>query len=148
MKITKYSSTKKAFSIALNTIGKRDSKKLGIILVIQIFLGIFELIALSLVALLGSIAINGISTGKANSNVTDFFALFGFQLISFQAQVAALGLIAALFMIIRTFATMVLSRKTLFFLSYRSAKISTNLVSKLLSTSLLAVRERSTQETA
>jgi ABC-type multidrug transport system fused ATPase/permease subunit len=148
MKITKYSSTKKAFSIALNTLGKRDSKKLGIILVIQIFLGIFELIALSLVALLGSIAINGISTGKANSNVTDFFALFGFQLISFQAQVAALGLIAALFMIIRTVATMVLSRKTLFFLSYRSAKISTNLVSKLLSTSLLAVRERSTQETA
>ncbi len=147
MKSTKYSTTKKAFRIALNTLGKKDSKKLGIILVIQVFLGFFELLALSLVALLGSVAINGISTGKANSKITDFFEMFGIELISFQKQVAVLGFIAAIFMIIRTLTTMLLSRKTLFFLSDRSAKISTSLVSKLLSTSLLTVRERSTQET-
>ena len=147
MRSTKYSSTKKAFQIALNTLGKKDSKKLGIILVIQVILGFFELLALSIFALLGSVAINGISTGKANSKITDFFEMFGIELISFQKQVAVLGSVAAVFMITRTLTTMILSRKTLFFLSVRSAKISTTLVSRLLSTSLLTVRERTTQET-
>lgn len=147
MSLTKFTNTKNAFRVALDTLGKKDSRKLTIILFIQILLGLFELLALSLVALLGSVAINGISTGTANPRVADFFEIFNIQLISFQKQVAVLGSIAALFMIIRTLTTMLLSRKTLFFLSVRSAKISTSLVSRLLSTSLLTVRERTTQET-
>ncbi len=147
MRIKQVGPLRTSFKIALETLGKKDSLKLKAILVIQIILGVFELFALSLVALLGSIAINGISTGKANNKVSDFFEFFGIQLISFQKQVAVLGFLAAIFMIIRTITTMLLARKTLFFLSAKSAKISTLLVTKLLSTSLLEVRERSTQET-
>ncbi len=138
---------KDVFRIALKILGKKDEKKLKFILLAQIFIGVLELFALSLVALLGTVAINGITTGKPNSKITDTFQIIGLTLNSFQKQVAVLGLIAAIFMVGRSFVSMLMQRKTLFFLSSRSAKISTNLVTKLLSTSILTLRERSTQET-
>jgi len=138
---------KNVFRIALKILGKKDEKKLKFILLAQMFIGVLELFALTLVALLGTVAINGVTTGKPNSKIADTFQIIGVTLNSFQKQVAVLGLIAAIFMVGRSFASMLMQRKTLFFLSSRSARISTNLMSKLLSTSILTLRERSTQET-
>ena len=134
-------------SKSLELIGRKASNKIKLILVIQILLGILELIALSLVALLGTVAVNGITTGEKNKKVDLFFTFFGIRLESFQSQVALLGLIAASLMILRTLTTMYFSRKILFFLSHKSAIISSSLTEKLLSTQILKIREVSSQET-
>jgi ABC-type multidrug transport system fused ATPase/permease subunit len=66
---------------------------------------------------------------------------------SFQAQVAFLAIGAAIILILRTILSIVMTRRTYFFLSRRSALITSNLFSKLLSQSLLKVQEKTTQET-
>jgi ATP-binding cassette subfamily C protein len=67
--------------------------------------------------------------------------------LSIQNQVAFLGLLAASLFIVRTVLSVIVSRKTLFFLSRRSAKITGNLTAKLLSQPLLEVQKNSNQET-
>ena len=133
-------------SLSLELVGKSASRKLKFILVVQVLLGVLELVALSLVALLGSVAVNGITSGEKNERVDSFFVFFKLNFETFQSQVAALGILAATLMIIRTLTTMYFSRKILFFLSNQSAMISTDLTRKLLSTHILTIREISTQE--
>ena len=58
-----------------------------------------------------------------------------------------MGCAAAFLLVSRTLASVFLTRKTLFFLSYRGAILSAELVSKLLSQSLLKIQSRSSQLT-
>jgi hypothetical protein len=71
----------------------------------------------------------------------------GIEDLTFQNQMVALGVLAAVLLIARTFASIYLNRRTLFFLSRRGASISAGLTSKLLSQSLLKIQERTNQLT-
>ena len=67
--------------------------------------------------------------------------------MTFQRQAAILAVAATLLMIFRTVISVVFTRKILFFLSRRGAAISSDLVQKLLSQSLLFIQGRTTQKT-
>jgi ABC-type multidrug transport system fused ATPase/permease subunit len=62
-------------------------------------------------------------------------------------QATALAVIASLLLISKTLASLYFTRKSLFFLSRRSASISSTLIFKLLGQSLLEIQSRSRQET-
>jgi ABC-type multidrug transport system fused ATPase/permease subunit len=63
-----------------------------------------------------------------------------------QTQCVILGISAVVFFFGKTILSIFFTRKILFFLSGRGAKISSELISRLLSQSLLTVQARSTQE--
>jgi ABC-type multidrug transport system fused ATPase/permease subunit len=67
--------------------------------------------------------------------------------LSFQTQATILGVGAVLLLVGRTILSIFFTRRVLFFLSRRGAKISANLISRLLAQPLLIVQARTTQET-
>ena len=142
----KSSSWRYVIQKALAVLKVGDRRKLKLIAIVQIGLGLLDLCALAIVGLLGSMAVKGISSPPQASKI-DVFILRDLGPISFQKQIAMLGLIAALFLVGRTAITMILTRKTLYFLSIKSAELTANLAQRLLGRDLLTVQAKSKQET-
>lgn len=126
---------------------KSDRRKLILVSILQLALSFMDLIAVGIVGVLGALTIRGINSqepGDRVSAVLDFLHLTNF---SFQKTVAILGLLAGLLLISRTLASIFLTRKTLFFLAQKGANISSILISKLFSQSILVVQQRTSQMT-
>jgi ABC-type bacteriocin/lantibiotic exporter with double-glycine peptidase domain len=133
---------RRCFSLFSN----RD-KKLGLFIVlINILLGILDLLGVIAIGLVGSLAFFGISSGKTNPNVENLFNNFGLVGLSFQAQAAILTLSACLLFISRTFLSMFLSRRILHFLSQRSALISSKLLNRIAKLPIYKIQKRSANE--
>jgi ABC-type multidrug transport system fused ATPase/permease subunit len=132
--------------IALNALEPSDRRKIKIIAFVQILLGFLDLIALGIVGLLGSMAVRGVTSPPTDGKI-NLFLLENLGEISFQKQIAILGIVAATFLVGRTAITMYLSRKTLYFLSMKSAHLTATLARKLLNKDLLTVMAKSKQET-
>jgi len=131
---------------AVSVLSKSDRRKVLTVIVIQISLGLLDLLGVALIGILGALAVNGIQSRPAGNRVTEILDFFGIAGAQFQTQAAVLGGLASLILIFRTVCSVFFMRRILFFLSRRGAQISTRLVSKLLSQSLLAIHIRSSQE--
>lgn len=133
-------------SRSLSVFSRRD-KKLGIVIVlVNVILGIMDLFGVIAIGLVGSLAVFGISSGKTNQAVENFFAQFGLIGLSFQAQAGILTLAASTLFIGRTVISMLISRRILHFLSRRAALISSELLNKLLQLPIYKIQRRSTIE--
>lgn len=128
-------------------LSRADQKKISVVIFFQMFLGLLDLAGVAAIGMLGSLAVRGVSSqgpGDRVGAVLDFLQLSN---QSFQTQAAVLGCLAAGLLIGRTILSVVFARRTLYFLSRRGARISSSLISKLLSQDLLTIQKRTTQET-
>jgi ABC-type multidrug transport system fused ATPase/permease subunit len=139
----KWTIIKNSFAI----LSKDDKKRLSQVTFLQIVLGFLDLVGIALIGLVAVISVNGIQSLKPGSRVTSVIDALGLTNFTFQVQVAIIGSIAALLLIIRTLLTMIISKRILFYLGRRAAKLSSSLFSKLLSQDLLTISARSSQET-
>lgn len=131
----------------IDLLSRKDKIRVGFIVLIQIFLSTLDLIGIAMVGILGALSINGIKSsapGERTMKVLDFLNL---ENLSFQDQVAWLGATAGFFLLFRTFSSMFLTKRTIYFLSNRSAQVSSDLISMLLSQPLLKIQARTSQET-
>ena len=133
---------KKVFSL----IEKSDQRKIYAITLIQIFSNFLDLIGVALLGVLGSLAITGSASRDPGSRVASILKFLNIDEMSVQEQAIALGVLAAIFLVTKTFFSLLFARRTMYFLSYRSAKITENLISKLLSQSLQSIKKNSVQE--
>ena len=131
----------------LKILSEPDRKKIFLAAVLQLGLSFMDLIGVALVGVLGALAISGVESRRPGSRVSSVLHLLGLQNSSFQITVAILGISATTLLIGRTFASALLTRRTLHFLSRRGTEISTNLVNKILAQPLLALQSRTSQET-
>jgi ABC-type multidrug transport system fused ATPase/permease subunit len=109
-------------------------------------LGFLDLLGIAVIGVIGAVAISGIGAqqpGNRVSAVLDFLQLGEFSL---QAQTGILGAIAAFLLIGKTVISIIFMRKTLFFLSRRSAVLSSQLVAKLFAKSLTTLQSKSMNE--
>ena len=113
-----------------------------IIFLIQTVLGIFDLIGILLIGLIGSIAIQGINS---NSSFKNNILPNWFEELTFQHQVAALGIIAALFLLAKTIFSAYFNKKIFKYLAYKSAAIGTQLVRQIFSQNLKYMQKKSPQ---
>lgn len=141
----KWNATTVARSIRI--LSRSDQRKILLVISIQIFLSLFDLLAIAAVGVLGALAVNGVQSKAPGNRVGQVLELFHLEDFSFQSQVATIGFIAASIMICRTILSVYFGRKTLFFLSRRSAAISSELISKLLTKPLNIIQKNTTQET-
>jgi ABC-type multidrug transport system fused ATPase/permease subunit len=123
-----------------------DRRKVVGACILQSMLSILDLIGVAIVGILGSLAVTGIQSNSPGERVGKTLQILGIDSLSFQQQVAVLGLSATAFLMARTIFSIVLSRKILFFISRRGSVISTELASKLFSKGLMELRRRSTQQ--
>ena len=132
---------------SMKILPKSDKPKIVAVIVMQVSLGFLDLIGVAAFGILGALAVTGVQSQQPGNRVSAILSALGLSDYGFQQQVAFLGLGAAAILVIRTFLSIVATRRIFFFLSRRGALISSSLVSRLLSQSLLKVQNRSTQET-
>ncbi len=124
-----------------------DRKKLGLSVLLQVTLGFLDLLGVAVIGVLGAVAVSGIESESHGTRVQSVLEFLGISTLTFQAQASILGIAACFILLLRTFLSIVILRKTLAFLSNRGAKLSSSLVSKLLASSLVKIRERTIQQT-
>lgn len=128
-------------------LSRADKRKIVIVIIFQIFLGLLDLAGVAAIGILGSLAVRGVSSQQPGDRVEVVLGYLHLSNQSFQTQAAAIGCLAAGLLISRTILSVIFARRTLYFLSRRGARISSTLISKLLSQDLLTIQKRSTQET-
>lgn len=124
-----------------------DRQKILAVVVLQVLLGAFDLLGVLAIGLLGALSVTGLQSHKPSGRVDSVLRLLHISGTSFQTQAAILGAGAVGLLVGRTILSIYFTRRILFFLSRRGAKISANLISRLLSQSLLTIQARTTQET-
>jgi ABC-type multidrug transport system fused ATPase/permease subunit len=99
------------------------------------------------IGLLGALSVTGLQSSNPGNRVSAVLKMLHIEEASFQEQAIILGISAVILLIGRTILSIFFTRRTLLFLSRRGAKISADLISRLLSQPLLIVQSRTTQET-
>ena len=131
---------------ALYLLEARDRRKLIGITIIQVAISLLDLVGVLFLGIVGSIAVSGLQGALPGSRIQQVLEMLNLSGFVFQKQIAVLGAIAVAFLVGRTMISVFLTRKVMFFLSRRGAVISSNIISKLLNTSLTSIQSRSTQE--
>lgn len=132
---------------ALSMLDRSEKKKLGLVCMTQTLLGFLDLIGVAIIGLVGTLAVRGIQSQAPTGNIAKLLGTFKLSSFSFQMQIALLGLAAAMILIVRSLVSMFLSKKILFFLSYKAAAMSSRLVKELLARNMAEIQRKTSQET-
>lgn len=124
-----------------------DRRKIVAVVALQIALAFLDLLGVAAIGVVGALAVTGVQSLQPGNRVSEVLNFIGLANSSFQTQVAILALSASIILVFRTIISIMIIRRIFFFLSRRGAMISSNLISRLLSQSLIEVQSRSTQET-
>ena len=132
---------------SMHVLSRADQRKVQAIAILQIAMGALDLLGVIAIGLLGALSVSGLQSQEPGDRVTTVLRALHINSLTFQEQAVFLGLSAVTLLVGRTILSIFFTRRILFFLSRRGAKISANLISRLLSQPLLIVQARSTQET-
>ncbi len=132
---------------ATRLLNKGDRKKILLVILIQISLGLLDLLGIAVFGVMGSLAVSGVQSQSPNGRVGQVLSFLHLADLPFQQQAAILAVLATSFLILRTFLTVVVTKRTIRFLCRRGAAISSDLIARLLSQSLLFIQQRTTQQT-
>jgi ABC-type multidrug transport system fused ATPase/permease subunit len=149
-RIRLHSTDKKQKSIIVRSIlllESRDRQKVGLVVIIQVLLGILDLAGVALLGVLGALTVSGVSSKTPGNRVSDVINSLGLSNLTFQNQVALLGAIAGTLLIGRTLLSIFFTKRILLFLSRRGAAISSELVERILKQPILEIQRFTTQET-
>jgi len=142
-KIWRNSPVQKASTVLSAT----DQKKILLIIGVQILMGILDLLGVIAIGALGALSVQGLESKPPGNRVSLVLRLLRISQLSLQSQVISLGLTAASILILKTILSMIFTRRTFFFLSRRGARVSADLISRLLAQDYLTVQSKSTQQT-
>jgi ABC-type multidrug transport system fused ATPase/permease subunit len=140
-------STIQVLQKALGLLTKRDRSLLAGVVIIQLFLGVIDLVAVGIIGLIGSLAVRGVSATAPGSRISRVLELIHLDAEPLQRQATILGVAAALLMCGKTLFSIWFNRRSLFFIGRRSAIASGELISKVLKQNLEQLQSRSFQTT-
>ena len=136
-----------AFGRSWGVLFPKDRIKVGIVAFLQVLMSLLDLLGVLAIGLLGALSVTGLQENVPGKRVNSVLQMLHISDLSFQTQTAILGIGALTFLVGRTCLSIFFTRRILFFFSRRGAKISADLVSRLLSQPLLIVQTRTSQET-
>ena len=125
---------------------KKDRTKIFAVAVIQIFLGFLDLVSVIIIGLLGALSISGVKSQEPTEGAQRALEFLNLSDKTFQYQFAILGIIAAGFLIIKTILSMVLIKKTLYFLAHKAATMSSEFFSRMINQDLIQLQLKTNQE--
>jgi len=132
---------------AFKVLTRKDRRKILGITFLQVLMGGLDLLGVLAVGLLGALSVTGLQSSNPGDRVGAALEVLHIQDATFQTQALILGSSAVVLLVGRTILSIFFTRRILFFLSRRGAKISADLIARLLSQPLLMVQTRTTQET-
>ena len=138
---------KSSLKRAINVLSPVDQRKILAIMVLQILMAGLDLLGVIAIGLLGALSVSGLQSNPPGDRVSQTLEILHIQSETFQSQAVILAISALILLVGRTVLSIIFTRRILFFLSRRGAKVSADLISRLLSQPLLVVQSRTTQET-
>ena len=128
---------------ALNLLPRQDNLKYVLIIIIQIVMSLLDLIGVILLGLLGSLAVRGLSYQGPGDRVKALLKLINIDSSSLKVQVTVIGILATFFLITKSLIALVIYKRTLYFLSRRSAILSSSLVNRMFTKDLTFIQKES-----
>ena len=132
---------------SMRVLSRNDQKKVVAVAILQVCMGALDLLGVVSIGLLGALSVTGLQSHEPGDRVSSALRILHISESTFQMQAVILGFGAVILLIGRTVLSIFFTRRILFFLSRRGAKISANLISRLLAQPLLTVQAKTTQET-
>lgn len=123
-----------------------DRVKIWIVIAVQVFLSFLDLAGIAVIGVLGALAVTGVESRQPGNRVHAVLKLLHLNGLAFQTQVGVLGGIATVLLIARTVFSISLTKRTLLFMSRRSALISAELLTSLFSRSIVDLQKYTQQE--
>ena len=131
--------TKLQIYTCLSMLNPRTRRKLIQITFAQVFLGLLDLVGVAIFGLLGTLTITGLQSQNPGTRVSQVLQFLNMTQFSLQLQILLLGASATILLVLKTFASMIFTRKTIRFMSHQGAEISSGLFSRILSSPILRV---------
>ncbi len=131
---------------SLRVLNRKEITKLIYVLMIQVLLGFLDLLGVALIGVLGALSVSGVQSKEPGSKVSQVLNFLYLDGLTFQKQVAFLGIVAAIVLILKTIFSIIFTRKILHFLSQRSSVITSRLLSKFFNQHLIKIQTQSSQE--
>jgi len=131
---------------AFRLLDKRDRRKLLLVTLVQILFGFLDLLGVAAIGIVTAIAFRGIKSQGPGDKVSSILTFLGLDDFSLRSQVVFLGIAAVMILSSKTVFSVIFLRRTLFYLSRKSASISSDLISKLLTQPLSFISLESQQQ--
>jgi len=134
-----------AIRAALALLSPRDRRILALIVAVQFFLALLDLVAVVLIGLVAALSAASVS-GEIPGVVSTSLAAIGVENTSTLAIALTLAVVAGLLFIVKSILSFLAMRRAYRFLAMRQAVISGKLAALLFSRSILQTQNRSSQE--
>lgn len=122
---------RKPVSEILDLLSKSDRKKVALVAILHVIFGFLDLIGVATIGVLSAIAIRGIKSQTPGDKVGRLLESLGMQDWQLKSQIIFFAVLATGVFVSKTIFSVIFLRKTLRFLSNKSALITSDLVSKL-----------------
>jgi len=131
---------------SLAVFSSKKTFKLYLIILLNTLLGLLDLVAIALVGVLASLAINGKNSniGERTKEVLSFFGGHDWE---FSRIIFTIALITATLFFIKTLVSINFTRRILHFLSLNAAELSSSLVANLLTKPITTLESKTSHET-
>lgn len=126
----------------LNLLSGRDKLILLFFTVLAIALAALDLIGIMLIGVIGSLSVTSISSGVTGNRVLTVLETLRISEMSLQRQVSIIGILAAGTLMLKTFISMMITKKTLYFFALRGANLTSNLVAKFFTVPISRLNDR------
>lgn len=131
---------------ALQLLEKHERAKLRFLVAIQVLLNLLDLLGVALIGVIGALSVNGISSRDPGNQVSRVLKFMQIENLTLQQQVSILAITVTIVLVGKTLFSLFFTRKSLYFLGVKSARVSRHLLSKVLSQSLTALQRRGVQD--
>jgi ABC-type bacteriocin/lantibiotic exporter with double-glycine peptidase domain len=133
--------------IALQMLSKSDQRKILMVLAVNVTLSFLDFIGIALIGLLTAITVQGIGSQSQSIILNNFLSIFNLDNLTFQTQVAILGISASMLFVFKSISAMYLTKRIYFLLSHKCATVSSNISRLVFKQELNEIQKRSSQET-
>ncbi len=140
-------SSRKAISIALGLLSLRDRRRYKFVVAAQMATSVLDLIGVLLLGIVGLLGASAIQGTEVPVVLDPLLERLGLADVSAVALAGICCAVAAGFLLAKSVVSAVLMRKVFRFLGARQGDISSRLAERLMSQPLLAIEQRSSQET-
>jgi len=131
---------------AINLLSKSDRKKIGLVTLLQVFLGIMDLIGVALIGIVSALVVRGLNSAEPGDRVSKILQILNLYNSPIQKQIIVLSITAIIVLILKTVLSVFFLRKTLFYLSKKSAYLTTDLSAKLLNKEITFIQKENLQQ--
>ncbi len=135
-----------ALKESLGLLTSREKGYLGVVIVIQIFIGLVDLAALALIAAFGSLGATYVSGFALPAQIQTLINRIGLGSYSTKELLIVFALATAFLFVFRSVSSLILTRRIYLYLANRQTRISVDLAKRLSGTSYTWIKRKDTNE--